>query len=111
MKPTKMFCCISQLVVSQQSYPRCVINVHDDVMTSTTQSVQRQQQLPRQLTITLPIADPIKQRLLRAGFRTLADFEGVGSNQLAQGGLGHIDDDARSSVVADVWCKSHTFSA
>lgn len=49
------------------------------------QQLAQQQQLPRQQTITLPIANHLKQRLLRAGYRTLADFEGIGSQQLATG--------------------------
>lgn len=52
------------------------------------QRLEQVQQLPRQQTITLPIANHLKQRLLRAGYRTLADFEGVGSQQLAAGWRG-----------------------
>ena len=43
--------------------------------------------VPRQEVVTLPLAPTLRQTLLNAGFRTVADLTGVGPVDLARGGL------------------------
>jgi hypothetical protein len=41
--------------------------------------------LPRQDTQALPLAPSVRARLLAAGYRTVADLEGVGEGELERG--------------------------
>ncbi len=43
---------------------------------------------PRQEVVSLPLAPHIRSKLLAAGFRTLADLEGIGPVDLSRGGCG-----------------------